>query len=98
MFLLLYIYYNLLTHAPAIVAPINNVEPELVIAGGNLTALTTEIAPGWTSSATQRGTADILWSCIVTLSACIYTAIHLDVPSTTQDKWAQLWRRIKWAG
>lgn len=46
----------------------------------NLTALQTIRAPGFVSSPEVRGTTDIVFSCVVTLIACIYTALHLNVP------------------
>lgn len=46
----------------------------------NMTALQTIDAPLWVSAPQFRGTMAILQSCILTLVACIYTAIHLNVP------------------
>ena len=46
----------------------------------NLTALHTTIAPSWVSAPSMRGTSSILYSCILTLFACIYTALHLNIP------------------
>jgi hypothetical protein len=47
----------------------------------NLTALSTIRAPSFVESSDFRGTTDILYSCVVTLVACIYTALHLNVPT-----------------
>jgi hypothetical protein len=41
------------------------------------------VAPAWVGSPNVRGSMDILRSCILTLVACIYTALHLDVPRKT---------------
>ncbi|PQE23332.1 hypothetical protein CJF30_00011210 [Rutstroemia sp. NJR-2017a BBW] len=46
----------------------------------NLTALRTLDAPPWVSTSRFRGTMSILQSCILTLVASVYTAIHLNVP------------------
>ncbi|PQE22158.1 hypothetical protein CJF31_00011267 [Rutstroemia sp. NJR-2017a BVV2] len=46
----------------------------------NLTALRTLDAPPWVSASQFRGTMSILQSCILTLMASVYTAIHLNVP------------------
>ncbi|EGO58801.1 hypothetical protein NEUTE1DRAFT_99001 [Neurospora tetrasperma FGSC 2508] len=46
----------------------------------NKTVLNEEPAPPWVSSPTVRGTGDIIISCLVTLIACAYTAIHPTVP------------------
>jgi hypothetical protein len=45
----------------------------------NLTALNTILAPAWVSPPYVRGTTDILWSCSVTLIACVYTSLHLNI-------------------
>ena len=38
---------------------------------------------------------DILQSCILTLVACIYTALHLDVPKRTSS-WRLFLTKLKW--
>ena len=58
----------------------------------NLTALRTEIAPGWVAGPGGRGTWDILYSCLFTLLLCVYTAIHLNMPPPDDTKFA-FWRR-----
>lgn len=72
------------------------IEPLLSAAGGNRTTLKTQISPAWVSNSGVRGSSDILWSCIVTLTACVYTAIHLNVPPPQEGKWQFLWRKSKW--
>ena len=72
------------------------VEPLLSAAGGNRTTLKTQISPAWVSNSGVRGTSDILWSCILTLTACVYTAIHLNVPPPQEGRWQFLWRKSKW--
>ena len=76
--------------------PTAPIEPLLSAAGGNHTTLKTRISPAWVSSPGVRGTSDILWSCIVTLTACVYTAIHLNVPPPQEGRWQFLWRKSKW--
>ncbi|KAK8070430.1 hypothetical protein PG997_010633 [Apiospora hydei] len=61
----------------------------------NLTRLNTVMAPPWVSSQAYRSSSSILWSCIVTLTACIYTALHLNVPGK-RGWWPQLLRKLKW--
>jgi hypothetical protein len=52
-------------------------------------------APAWVNSPDIRGTFDILQSCILTLVACIYTALHLDVPIKTA--WHEVFLyKLKW--
>ncbi|UPK96293.1 hypothetical protein LCI18_007228 [Fusarium solani-melongenae] len=61
----------------------------------NTNDMRTLLAPPWVDSPTGRGTLDILQSCILTLFACIYTALHLDVP--TQTAWHRvLLHKLEW--
>ena len=61
----------------------------------NITALRSIAAPPWVSSLQMRGTSDILWSCILTIGACVYTALHLNVPRKP-GFWNQLLTKLKW--
>ncbi|OTB05042.1 hypothetical protein M426DRAFT_261416 [Hypoxylon sp. CI-4A] len=61
----------------------------------NLTALASVIAPPWVSSQGIRSTSDIIWSSVLTLIACIYTALHLNV-STKPDLKRRLLEKAKW--
>lgn len=73
-----------------------NVEEDIAAARGNQTILHTKIAPSWVLGSDVRGTADIVWSCFVTLTACIYTAIHLNVPPPHQGTWRLVRRQLRW--
>ncbi|KAK3377186.1 hypothetical protein B0T24DRAFT_524400, partial [Lasiosphaeria ovina] len=42
-----------------------------------------------------RGTLAILWSCLVTLVACIYTALHLNIP-VVSGTWNRFLQKAKW--
>ncbi|KAL6915683.1 hypothetical protein FSHL1_007133 [Fusarium sambucinum] len=67
-----------------------------VVTGNGTDQLRTLVAPSWVSSPNVRGTFEILQSCILTLVACIYTALHLDVPKKTT--WQHLlWQKFKWS-
>ncbi|KAM6536317.1 hypothetical protein FALCPG4_002326 [Fusarium falciforme] len=49
----------------------------------------------WVDSPNVRGTLNILQSCVLTLVACIYTALHLDVPLKTA--WHEVFLyKLKW--
>lgn len=61
----------------------------------NQTALQTIHAPPWVSAAEFRGTMAILQTCVLTLFACIYTALHLNVPHKT-DFLSTLITKAKW--
>ena len=75
----------------------NNISGQLAAANGNLTALKTQIAHGLAAGPAYRGSFDIVWSCLLTILACIYNAIHLNVPPRNTGKWMLLLRKVKWA-
>jgi hypothetical protein len=54
---------------------------------GNATVLPAE---GWHSEPTYRGTFSILSSCLITMSLCIWTAVHLNLPDHNEGP---LWAR-----
>ncbi|KAF5691380.1 hypothetical protein FDENT_3421 [Fusarium denticulatum] len=61
----------------------------------NVTDLNSKFAPPWVGSPNIRGTFDILESCIFTLIACVFTALHLDIiPNSTWQR--RLLEKIKW--
>ncbi|TGO19359.1 hypothetical protein BPAE_0343g00040 [Botrytis paeoniae] len=62
----------------------------------NSTALQIEVAPGWVSGPNGRGTWSILYGCVCTLIACIYTAIHLNIPPDGESKFADYMMKVKW--
>lgn len=74
------------------------VEEEISAAAGNLTALKTKFASSWVEGPNFRSTSGILWSCIVTLIACIYNAIHLNIPPVHEGIWHFIRRKAKWVG
>ena len=51
---------------------------------------------GWVSDPNGRGTFSILSSCVLTLSLCVWSAIHLNVPAHGETK-VQAWlKTTKW--
>ncbi|RKK13392.1 hypothetical protein BFJ63_vAg991 [Fusarium oxysporum f. sp. narcissi] len=57
--------------------------------------LWSKFAPPWVGTPNVRGTFDILESCIFTLIACVFTALHLDIiPNPTWQR--LLLEKIKW--
>jgi hypothetical protein len=63
---------------------------------GNITQLNEQIAPAWMPPARVRGTLDILYDCLFTMTLCVYTAIHINVPPRgASPKWRYL-RKVKW--
>ena len=61
----------------------------------NRTALHEIRAPTWVSAPDVRGTLSIVWSCVVTIVACVYTALHLNIPKKN-GVWTVLLHKIKW--
>jgi len=51
---------------------------------------------GWNSSPPERGTMDILWTCSLALSICLYTLLHLNVPAPSDGLWTLFLRKLKW--
>ena len=86
--------YQILAHSQTVSTA--SIEPLLSAAEGNRTTLHTEISPPWVSSSETRGTSDILWSCLITLTACVYTALHLNVPPANEGKLRFYRRKSKW--
>lgn len=54
----------------------------------NTTALNMITSSQWVSASNFRGTMDILQSCVLTLVACVYTALHHNVPN--KRSWSNL--------
>ena len=52
-------------------------------------------AATWGPESLQRGTFSILSTCIITLSLCVWTAIHLNIPEHGRP-WQQIWRKCGW--
>jgi hypothetical protein len=61
----------------------------------NVSALHTIAAASLVNSPNVRGTIDIVWSCLITLVACVYTALHLNIPQG-QGTWAMLETKARW--
>ncbi|KAL9608910.1 MAG: hypothetical protein Q9167_006279 [Letrouitia subvulpina] len=62
----------------------------------NLTALNTEIAPAWVQAPDGRGTWSLLYSCVFTLTLCVWTAVHLNLPKRGEHETQHFLRKSKW--
>ena len=63
----------------------------------NATAMSAITAPPWVREPEFRGTFAILETCLLTLTACVYTALHLNVPSERDRSTAgALWLKARW--
>jgi hypothetical protein len=64
---------------------------------GNRTALHKNTAPGWVPEPHYRGTTSILYSSIITLILCVYSALHPNVPAYGEGRLVIYRRAVKWA-
>src|SRR3569833_2333086 len=53
----------------------------------------TNVTVGWQPEPTTRGSFNILSSCIITTSLCVWRAVHLNIPSEG-EKLAQVLRKV----
>lgn len=51
---------------------------------------------GWVSGPTERGTLTLVWSCVITIFACTWTVLHLNVPGRHDDSFIVALRKLKW--
>lgn len=52
---------------------------------------------GWTQSPNQRGTINLLWSCLSTVFLCTWTVLCLNVPAKDDSFWVQMRRKARWS-
>ncbi|KAF1931066.1 uncharacterized protein M421DRAFT_90173 [Didymella exigua CBS 183.55] len=53
--------------------------------------------PYWKSASKERETFTIFSSCLITLTLCVYTSLHLNVPKQGVPYWrCQFWKRAWW--
>jgi len=52
-------------------------------------------SPCWQPEPTTRGTFSILTTCIITLSLCAWSILHLNIPEHGKAD-QQFWRKMKW--
>ena len=97
MILLVYLLYQVLalSHTSYAISTAQS-ESLLSAAAGNSVTLNSKIAPLWVQSSKTRGTSNILWSCLLTLIACVYTSLHLNLPPAHEKKSHYYLRRFKW--
>ncbi|KAI3548822.1 hypothetical protein CSPX01_02845 [Colletotrichum filicis] len=51
---------------------------------------------GWTAGPETRGTLTLVWSCVITIFACTWTVLHLNVPARDEGWFPVLLRKVKW--
>lgn len=62
----------------------------------NNTTTSHELFVGWVTGPAQRGTLNLVWSCAVTVFACTWSVLHLNVPSQKDTTRTRLTRKVKW--
>ncbi|SPQ26511.1 63aeee19-6ec6-4c30-a660-662427c28541 [Thermothielavioides terrestris] len=65
----------------------------VLAAGQNATA---DAVVGWVAGPSGRGTLNLVWSCVVTIFACTWTVLHLNVPGLHEGPWQRALRKAKW--
>ncbi|MCJ1265909.1 hypothetical protein MMC22_005791 [Lobaria immixta] len=58
----------------------------------------TDFAPAWVSEPDGRGTWKVLYSCVLTLFLCVFTAIHLNVGPAGETTIGWWIHKCKWVG
>lgn len=51
---------------------------------------------GWVPGPTERGTLTLIWSCLITIFACTWTVLHLNVPGHEDTSLTIALRKAKW--
>ncbi|KAK5172746.1 uncharacterized protein LTR77_002866 [Saxophila tyrrhenica] len=51
---------------------------------------------GWQDSPDRRGTLDIVWSCVFSILLCLWTMLHLNVPTENDTYITIFWRKMRW--
>ncbi|KAF7192966.1 hypothetical protein HII31_05697 [Pseudocercospora fuligena] len=58
---------------------------------------TNDTLVGFQQQPDGRGTLTILFSCLLTLSLCVWSATHLDLPRLRESKWQYTFKYLKWS-
>ena len=53
---------------------------------------------GWVDQPNQRGTIDIIWSCLLVIFTSTWTVLHINVPAEGEGFWTLTIRKARWAG
>lgn len=50
----------------------------------------------WEPEPATRGTFGILSTCVITLTLCVWSSVHLNLPGNHTDSWGKFGRRLVW--
>lgn len=67
-----------------------------VFARGGVSAEDGAPLTGWYEPPNERGTWDIIVSCVLTLTICVWSALHLNVPTEESKLAERNYRRVRW--
>src|SRR6266480_1458383 len=56
----------------------------------------TEISYVWNGGPAERGTADLIYSCLFTIFICAWNAVHMNVPADDDGRVMTALRKVKW--
>jgi hypothetical protein len=62
----------------------------------NQTAPGREPQLGWVNSPNQRGTIDIIWSCLLVLFTGTWSVLHVNLPAEGEGYWSIIIRKARW--
>lgn len=65
------------------------------MASDNANATAADVV-GWTTGPGARGTLTLVWSCLITIFACTWTVLHLNVPGRQETSFTKTLRKLKW--
>lgn len=51
---------------------------------------------GFQWGANNRGTIDIVWSCVLVLLTAVWTVVHTNLPAAGEGLWRTIVRRLRW--
>ena len=57
-------------------------------------SLDSTIKQGWTPQPDGRGTLDIIWSCVITMSLCSWSVLCMNLPAQKETRLHILWRKL----
>ena len=60
------------------------------------TAGNDNVKVGWQDGPNQRGTSTVVWSALLTVIACTWTILHLNLPRQSDSVWIKIGRKAKW--
>ncbi|KAN0076543.1 hypothetical protein V8E54_006685 [Elaphomyces granulatus] len=50
---------------------------------------------GWISEPSGRGTASVLYTCLITIFLCVWSAMHINIPERNKSKTENFFYKVK---